>query len=239
MQRISWKSIFLAAVLAASCSMAKAQAKHPQVCNDPFIDNAYWANFNRAPVGSKTTGECAISLYGGGSWASQAQLTNLVKGSKLCSDPWIGEIYLQTGVTPTATQCQASNYGGGHWSSYSDLSTKIIEYRNMASSPNALLIKKMGPNDLGVTTTGDLINNAGVIVAKQGTYIISQDGNGIKPGGSSGVIGENSSGLLTDNGAAIQVRAGDLIQDGAAYLKGYSVQSVGGKKVIKGKVTHP
>ena len=135
-----FRHLWIAAAILAFAASAFAQSGP---CRDPWINQAYQQLYHRAPQGSGATGECNISLYGGGHWSSFADLENKIRAAKGgapaapavaarsgCNDPWINQAYQQmfrrapqgSGATG---ECNISLYGGGHWSSFADLENKI------------------------------------------------------------------------------------------------------------------
>jgi hypothetical protein len=222
-------------------------------CKDPWINAAYNADFHRAPSGSGTSGECNINLYGAGSWSSEQDLFIRVTESKDCTDPWIGQIYRNLyNRKPTAAECSVSNYGGGQWSTYMDLTAKIQAYQSgggRASSPvlsSGPCGSYRAPNarsyvaDAGLDlcdSNGNVVANAGSffvqvapsVVSHDGGSIVSHDGGSLVSHDGGSLISHDGGSLVGPSGAPLKLTPGSIIsQDGSSY----SVQSVGGKRVI-------
>ena len=140
--------LLLLACLFAFIPSAFAQAKpaaNPGPCTDPWISTALH-QFFPSISGSGTTGECAPTRFGNGTWGtysgSQQMLTNWVSASRLCNDPWIGEAYVNaTGRkingAGTSGECNPALYGS--WgTNFPQLIANVKTYQaKLAATPAA------------------------------------------------------------------------------------------------------
>lgn len=201
MSKVRVMCTFAVIAMAAAATPARAQQ-----CTDPWITQAIRELWGRAPSGSGATGECAINLYGGGSWGSYTELKNLVLSSKFCGDPWVGEaVYLQYGRRPAGSgsigECNPMLYTG-YWTSYPDLKTKVRSSLSGLSSASMRL-----------DASGNMLTPSGTVYR-----------DNIRLGLSNRVIGQDGHSLVPGTGNIVAGGAGNLIQDGGGY---YTLMSTG------------
>jgi hypothetical protein len=200
MAKFRWICAFAVAATAAIAKPAQAQ------CTDPWITQAIRELWGRTPSGSGGTGECAIGLYGGGSWSSYTELKNLVMSSKFCGDPWVGEaVYLQYGRRPVGSasvgECNTMLYTG-YWTSYPDLKAKVRSSLSGLSSAS-----------MRFDASGNMLTPSGTVYRDK-----------IRLGLSNRIVGQDGTSLVPGTGNVVAGGAGNLIQDGGAY---YTVMSTG------------
>jgi len=119
-------AILLIAIALTGCLATPASAQ----CSDPWVTKAFQLA-RMVPTGSGNSGECNINRFAGGHWPDENTINTLVRVSRLCSDPWIPQVYVTViGRYPqgsgVAGDCNPSVYGS--WSSYPQLTSLIQAY---------------------------------------------------------------------------------------------------------------
>jgi hypothetical protein len=158
--------------------------------------------------------ECDRSRYGGGTWSGQGDLVVRVAKARLCSDPWVGQIYWNLyNRNPTDTECSASY---GPRSSYMAMASQIQAYKAGGSAPAAspATMQAIGQAD------GSLRLANGTTVCPGGCLVASGGGNltAVTPGMVVGLVASGGGNLVASGGG------------------NFSLQSVGGHPHIAGTV---
>ena len=156
------RKLSLVVTLLSACAAAHAQAG---VCKDPWITQAFHQMYQRAPIGSGTTGECDITRYGNGHWTSYQDLMTkiAIHGTGTHAMP------ASAGTQPTITTAAPTGVAG-------NVSRPVTPVRQ----PSAVVTNQNG-NGLISDAGGNAVNrNTNGIISQDGNGIISQDGNGMR-----------------------------------------------------------
>lgn len=130
---MSTRSLLAIAGVAAGVTLFAAPAAHAQ-CKDPWVTEALKTIHRERGMsdtinGSGTTGECDTNRYGGGRWTSKADLTDHVRLSFACDDPWVAQAVYDVNRKVTGSgkigDCNTRTYGS--WSSYDSLKQLVSQ----------------------------------------------------------------------------------------------------------------
>jgi hypothetical protein len=156
------RSVLLRVLSAAGVMLACSTFSYAQggSCKDPWINQAYNELYHRAPAGSGATGECNISLYGGGHWTTYADLE-----SKIIA------------VRGRATAVQAAPVAASS-ALHLDRSLNIVNSTGGIVA-RAGTFSLVGGNGLAVSPSAIVAQGGGNIVAQGGGNIVAQGGGNI------------------------------------------------------------
>ena len=184
----------LAALSLASASLALAQGGS---CKDPWINQAYNQLYHRAPSGSVLTGECNITLYGGGHWTTFADLESKIIAVR--GRPTAVQAPAPVALVKPSTPVPLSP------------SSSLVSSRPLAVIPEssaAVDARKAQLSQYHVDFNGNLVGPAGILLARSGQFLISAS---IVAQGGGNIVAQGGGNIVAQGGGNIAPSAGMLI----------------------------